>query len=268
MEKELFILRVGGSVLSDRRKSVPKINLANIKLIISEIKKVKKEKDFNLIIVHGMGSFGHPVAKKFDLHKTGINSKKIKGIAELTESLRKLNSIFIGLLIKDDLNAISYQTNHVITNRRKIVQMPLEPIKKYLQMGFIPVLYASPVYDISNGISILSADHLAPFLAKKLKPKLLIAGTSIEGVFDYDPNKNPNAKLVKKITSLTFKKIVKEIGSTHYIDVTGGMLRKVTELLNAVNYGVKARIVNITKPNVLSQTIIGSKNYGTLVTKD
>lgn len=161
LEKELFILRVGGSVLSDRKESTPKINLSNIKLVISEIKKAKKEKDFNLIIVHGMGSFGHPVAKKFDLHKTGINPKKAKGVVELTESLRNLNSIFVKLLIKDGLNAISYQTNHVITNRRKIIRMPLEPIKKYLQMGLISVLYASPVYDISNGISILSADHLA-----------------------------------------------------------------------------------------------------------
>ena len=267
-KKELFILRIGGSVLTDRNKSKPNINFANINILASEIKKAKKEKDFDLLIVHGMGAFGHPIAKKFNIHKKGISPKKIKGVALLADSLRKLNSIFVSFLISKGLNTINYPSNYAITDNRKIVYMPIETIKKYLQLGFIPILYALPVYDVSNSISILSADHLAPYLAKSLKPKLLISGVSIEGVYDYNPKKNSNAKLVKKITPLTFKKLIKEIGGTHYVDVTGGMVRKLTELLNVTDCGVKSRIINITRPNILSQTIIGNKNYGTLVTKD
>ena len=65
----IAILKLGGSILSD--KNIPySIKWDNLERIAMEIKNAldyykSQNKDIRLIVVHGGGSFGHPVAKKY-----------------------------------------------------------------------------------------------------------------------------------------------------------------------------------------------------------
>ena len=261
--KPLIVLVIGGSVLTDRTKDKPNLDLKNINVIVSEIKKAQAKKNFDLVIVHGMGSFGHPIAKEFNINKSIYDPNKLRGRSKLAKSLTKLNTDFVNILIKKGLNAIHFESSPAITDRGKIIKMRMDTVKKFLSRGFMPVLQAYPVYDKSYGISILSSDHLGPYLAKSLKAKLLIGGTSIDGVYDRDP-KMPNARLLKKITPNNYQSI--SFFSSSYADVTGGMLRKVTEYLKVAESNVNSRIINITRTGTLSETILG-KSHGTLISK-
>ena len=59
---DLMILKLGGSVITDKSTSYATADEKNIELIANEILKCKKDFNFKLIIVHGAGSFGHPLA--------------------------------------------------------------------------------------------------------------------------------------------------------------------------------------------------------------
>ena len=68
MEKELIIVKFGGSLITDKSSNTPQINNKHLKSISSILSQSK----YDLIIVHGAGSFGHPIAKKFNIEK-GLN---------------------------------------------------------------------------------------------------------------------------------------------------------------------------------------------------
>lgn len=81
------ILKLGGSILCD--KNVPySINWENLENIAIEIKEAieyysSKNEDFKLIIVHGGGSFGHPVAKKY------LKNEKFEDMGKDTGKFKK-----------------------------------------------------------------------------------------------------------------------------------------------------------------------------------
>jgi isopentenyl phosphate kinase len=60
----MFILKLGGSIITDKTKECTfKQEIVN--KLAKEIKKAKKE----IIIVHGAGSYGHILAEKYQLNK-------------------------------------------------------------------------------------------------------------------------------------------------------------------------------------------------------
>ena len=61
----LIIIKLGGSVVTYKDSPTPKARLSTIKNLSEELSKLHK--NYQLIIVHGAGSFGHPLAKKYRL---------------------------------------------------------------------------------------------------------------------------------------------------------------------------------------------------------
>ena len=74
MAKPLFVIKLGGSVITYKSHPTGKLRVKRIKEIAREIKQAQEEKNFNLILINGVGSYGHPVAKKYGtIH--GIKNK-------------------------------------------------------------------------------------------------------------------------------------------------------------------------------------------------
>ena len=83
----MIILKIGGSVLTDKTKEDTfKQNIMDN--FSSEIKKVDNE----LILVHGAGSFGHILAKKFKLNEGYKTYEQVKGFSFTHEKVQLLNS--------------------------------------------------------------------------------------------------------------------------------------------------------------------------------
>ena len=59
----LTILKIGGSIITDKNADDGAANYDEIKRIADEISKHHGR----LVVVHGAGSFGHPQAKKYAL---------------------------------------------------------------------------------------------------------------------------------------------------------------------------------------------------------
>lgn len=257
----LVILKLGGSVITHKDSKAPKVNHDNLNRIAKEIKKAYNPKKIKLIIIHGAGSYGHQIVKRTGIDKGIIkNNKQLLAFAETQRLQNELNSIVTKALIKESLPAIPCQaSSHAVMRGGRLKKMETDAIKGLLSIGMMPVLYGVPAYDEKQKCSILSGDQIAPYLAKRLKAKRIIHASDVDGVFTADPKKDPDAKLIKEVTNKNLKEIKKYLSGSTATDVTGGMLRKVSELK-----GTKSQIINAAVPGNVEEALQGEK-IGTII---
>ena len=107
--KDLIFLKIGGSIITKKEIKYPEINKNNLKRICSEIAEAYNKCDFNLVIVHGAGSFGHPIVKKTGINEGITKSGQVLSFAETQLLQNKLNSEVCKVLQEYKLPAIPVQ---------------------------------------------------------------------------------------------------------------------------------------------------------------
>ena len=130
-----------------------------------------------------------------------------------------------------EIPTVSMQPSSFIQTRNKrIIHADMDLITKYLELGFVPVLYGDVVLDMDPKIkmAVLSGDQIIKYLAENLKPEKVILGSDVDGIFNKDPKKNPDASLIKVVTS---HHDLESNRGTQTVDVTGGMGGKLSELI-------------------------------------
>jgi len=220
------------------------------------------------VIVHGGGSFGHPVALKYEIAEGYESRRQLMGLSLTHRAMEKLNAHVIDALQKVGIPAIAIQPSAcAVVNEGRIIFMELAPVRKLLELGLVPVLYGDAMPDLGKGMSILSGDQLVVHLAKDLGAERVILGADVDGVHTIDPKKDKEAKLIPEITPTNWLEVEKSLGRPDGPDVTGGIANKIKELLTLAERGVEAEIVNAMKPNVLKRAILGEHGLGTKIRK-
>ena len=259
-----IVLKLGGSVITDKNKPAT-ANMEAIERLADEIFQAKVQ---SLILIHGGGSFGHPVAKKYNLTEGYGDPSQVIGFSETHRAMTKLNSIVMESLIDHNINAVVVQPSScVVTKAGRIQTIELKPIKRMLEMGIVPVLYGDAVLDSEKGFAIMSGDQLVSSLAINFDASHIIMGGDVDGIYTADPKTNPSAKLIKRVTLEELKTQKHEIGGAKSTDVTGGMLGKMHELIPAIEKDIQALIVNATKPLRVYKALRGEKVKCTVIEK-
>jgi len=263
--KPLIIMKIGGSVITDKQSEIPKVNFENLNRIAKEISEAYDSEKMKLIIVHGAGSYGHQIVKRTGIDK-GIETKQqLINFAETQRLQNELNCIVTDALIKDNLPAIPCQASaSAIMENKKFLEMDIKTIKGFLEIGLIPVLYGVPAYDKTQKCSILSGDDIAPYLAKELKAERIIHATDVNGIYTGDPKFDKNAELIPEITEAKFEEIKKSITGSTSVDVTGGMLKKISEIMAITGHGTESQIISALVPGNIIRAMNGEK-IGTII---
>lgn len=262
----MIILKLGGSVITRKEEDTPTVNYENLQRISKEIADSTKKK---LVIVHGAGSFGHPYARKYsigdEIKDAEDQKRKMQGFSITHHAVNELNSIVCSHLRKEDLPIIPLQpSSFILTHNKRIQSGDINLITKYLEMDFIPVLYGDVVLDTGpNKMAVLSGDQIITYLAGKLQPERVILATDVDGIYDKNPKKYPEARLLETVTS---KEDIKT-GEETNIDVTGGMGGKVNELLNLLKLGIESEIINANCQGNIKKILTGEKVTGTTIKK-
>ena len=264
MNNKPTILKLGGSAITHKTK--PKT--ANMRIINNLAKEISTAKTQRLIIVHGGGSFGHPLAKKYALTKGYKDSSQIIGLAQTHEAMTVLNGIIVNALIRHNIPAVSVApSSFIITKGGRIQKLDIDIVTKLLKMGFVPVLYGDAVLDSERGFAILSGDQLIAKLAIVLNAERVIIGVDVDGFYTAEPS-DSSAVLISHITANELRKLQDHAGKSRATDVTGGMRGKIIELIPAIEHGVRAVIVNATKPDTVRKALCNEPVIGTLITKE
>jgi len=259
----LVIIKLGGSVLTRKKHNEKKIDKDSLKRLSKEIRSAMTE-DLRLIIVHGVGSFGHIISKKYSLVEGFTGEEQIKAISALRYDLAKLNLEISRELRHCGINVVTFHPSSLFySDSGKLKSKNFQSISESLKLGLTPMLYGDIIFDEKRGFGILSGDSIILHLAKYFKPNRIIIGTDVDGVFDRDPNINRNARLIRSINGRNIGSV--DLSQSTAIDVTGGMKGKIGELLKLLPFSQQSQIINISKPNVLKKALLGNTNLGTTI---
>ena len=222
--KNLIILKLGGSAITYKNKNKPAPNLKVILNAAKEIKQAKDEKDFQLIVVHGAGPYGHKFVSDFGIANGITNEKDVEGFVQTHHSMEDLNKIISDTFKNAGLLGFPLQPSAcIIQKNKKIISFDLNIIKALLEMNkdIIPILYGDMVIDTELRASVVSGDAIISYLAKELQVDNVIFGADVDGIFDADPKKHKNAKHIPEINKDNVETILSKVSGSNEIDVTG-----------------------------------------------
>jgi len=258
-----LLLKLGGSVITDKQTEYPKLRSAALTRLAQEIASARPKR---LIVVHGAGSFGHPIVAR-----TGID----RGVRDLRGRLawaetqcwqNVLNVEIAATLGRAGLPAIPYQASAVARmHDGRLRRLDLGVLRGLLDAGMIPVLFGTPAWDERRGCSILSGDAITPYVAHRMGFDFVVHATDVNGVYDADPHLDPDAEPFPVVDRRTWPLVRRALRRSAAVDVTGGMLGKVTELVRWARRGLRGRIVDANAPGRVRDALRG-RPVGTLVT--
>lgn len=266
MKKQLVLIKLGGSLITDKNKS-----FCARKQVISRLSREIKDSSsgkFDLIIGHGSGSFGHIVASKYNTQNGITDKESIMGLSLVADAAIQIDRIMMQAFLKIKLPVISFAPASFLTAAsQKLDQFLIKQIEIALRIGVIPVIYGDIILDEDMGCCIFSGERTLDILAKHLKDnyenvRIILCGDT-NGVYD------ENGKTISKINTRVFKKLASSIKGSGGTDVTGGMIHKVeTSLKLANDLGIETLIINGLEPEKLKSVLCRNEEANTtLITK-
>ncbi len=264
----MIILKIGGSILTNKDSKTSEVDASTLKRIASEIKASMDNSAKQLVIVHGAGSFGHPPAKKHrigeEFDKSQYPQKRL-GFCEIQNEVKKLNTFVCEAFIRQGLPVIALPASSFITaTKKRITDGNLDLFKNYLTRGFIPVIYGDVVLDDELEFCVISGDQLIQYLARNLSPDRVILATDVDGVYDKNPKTHGDAVFFDKFTSL---EDLDTLEGTTNIDVTGGMVGKIKELLYLADLGIESKIINAEVNDNIFKVLENRQVKGTIISR-
>ncbi|KKQ26309.1 MAG: Aspartate/glutamate/uridylate kinase [Candidatus Woesebacteria bacterium GW2011_GWA1_37_8] len=264
MAKNIKVLKIGGSVVTYKNKDSA-LNVDVVKSIAKDISLWLKESRVNkLILVSGAGSFGHPLAHKFNLN----SSKKIKsniGFTLTTTNMQKMSIQIAEIFHKHKVPLFPIMPSSVfLLKKRRIEKAFTKNISEGLNRGLLPFLWGDTVIDSDYKFSILSGDQITPYIMEGLKINELYFGTNVNGIYDNDPNKNTNAVHIPDINDSNYKSVLKLVSHSGDLDVTGGMRGKLEEIFKIKTRPLSCHIFNALAKGSVYKALTG-EDIGTKI---
>lgn len=265
-----MLLKLGGSVITDKAQPFT-ARIEVIERLAREVKNALDERgdDLQLIIGHGAGSFGHPLAEKYQTHKGDIAADSWLGFAEVAAAVAELNHIVVTALRAAGVPAIRFQPSASTRTRgEQLMYFETHPLKEVLRHGLVPVVFGDVSVDANQGMSIVSTETLFDNLARELTPSRIILVGQVDGVYNADPATNPDAELIEDIDRVNWGTVEAVLGSSAGADVTGGMYTKVRDMyrLTLAMPPMQAMVISGEKPGNVEAVLKGQMvSFGTLI---
>jgi isopentenyl phosphate kinase len=257
-----IVLKIGGSVLTDRGLERPAVRREVLRSIAQEIASAWQAGGFRLVVVHGAGSFGHPIVKRTGIDRGIRTASDRLAFAETQRLQTVLNGIVVAALVRAGLPAFPFQASaNVVLEAGRIRSFALAPVLELLKWGMVPVLNGVPAADTAQGCSILSGDVLAGYLATTLSAQVVLHGTNVRGVFTDDPARNPRARFLPELDLWDPAALPNGVGGSAATDVTGGMRKKLEEIART---GVPCQVYDATVKGNTRRALLGEV-VGTIV---
>ena len=137
-------------------------------------------------------------------------------------------------------------------------------LNRLLELGALPVINENDTV-ATDEIVIGDNDTLAAIVARSIGADLLILLSDIDGLYTADPHKDPNAKLLHRVTRVD-EDIMALAGVSSTNQGTGGMITKLRAAQICLECGCDMVIANGSKPENLYD-ILDGKDVGTKFTE-
>lgn len=261
----LYFLKLGGSLITDKN-ATSKARVDIITRLANEISAARRiNPTLKILVGHGSGSFGHSAAHRFNVHQGINNPSDWYGFNQVWYAARSLNQVVLDIFQQSGLPVVALPPSaSVMTQNGTIHHWEIEPISSALNSGMIPLIQGDVIFDRGLGAVILSTEDFFTFLASQVQPQWILLAGKEPGVWKDYPR---NSEIIPHITPANFAGLKASIHASASIDVTGGMISKVDQMLAIVKNlpDTKIRIFSALQPGSLNQALSG-ESIGTLIT--
>jgi len=224
MTDELIIMKLGGSLITNKKSETPECHHN----IMRKVAHIVSSSDKKIIIVHGAGSYAHPIVKKYNIDK-GLNgtNEQNNAIIKARRQLIDLNEILCKEIENNGVeceSVIPSQTMLIDVNN-ELKDFPKNEFDNILAKGKIAITFGDIVNTKDNNVRVLSGDTLLLKLAQLYKPErtffIMDYPGVVKGRLDSD-----NVEIYEEINS-NFVTNISILNEENRPDVTGGLLNKI-----------------------------------------
>ncbi len=230
--KNLFILKLGGSVITDKSSGTFIVRTALIQNIASQIAESFDPHTQRLLIIHGGGSASHAIAKKHSLkYGTHADPQKESAGRTIQNNIHHLQDTIADAFMRAGLPLSIFRSEDIYRNTDGILTAQHDTaLRDALDHDMIPLVSGAVIPDITWGHSILSGDTLCAHYAQELPTHTIAFASDVDGVFTHNPHMDSTAQLVPLIylSDIIDGTTRYTIGGAHTTDITGGLFGKLT----------------------------------------
>lgn len=242
-----IVVKIGTSTLTHDEGH---LNLRRIEALVktlSDFKNAGKE-----IVLVSSGAVSAGVAR-LGTHRPTCTKEKQAMAAVGQSELMKLYSRFFS----DYGHTVAQMllTKDVIDNpvRRAAAE---DTFSTLLAMGCVPIVNENDCISTTE-LNFGGNDTLSAYVALVCHADLLINLSDVDGLYDSDPRKNPDAKRIDAVDELT-DEILAMAGGAGTARGTGGMATKLTAAKIVTDAGIPMYIVNGKNPQILYELLDGA----------
>ena len=246
MKKKRIVFKVGTSTLCHGGKGLNYRNIDGLARVLADI----KNEGYDVILVSS-GAIGAGVAKlgmnerPSDIRmKQAVAAVGQLGLMHIYDKMFGEYGTTVGqvLITKDDVDRPTVKQNLIGT------------FDALLSMGVIPIVNENDsvcIEEIESEQQVFGDnDTLSAIVAVLVNADLLVILSDIDGLYDSDPFKNIDAKLIPFVDAID-EEIISLAGGTVSNLGTGGMITKLSAAMIAADGGVETIITNGSKPQNL-----------------
>ena len=247
------VIKIGTSVLLDDEK---KISSGKIRDIARQVKKARDAGCEVIIVSSGAVSSG--------METIGI-TRKPKEIAK-KQALASIGQVLLMKMYRENFEKKDMKVSQIllthedIKNRTRCLNLT-NTLDTLLRMDVVPVINENDALSFTE-IKFGDNDNLSAMIAQIASADLLLILSDVEGLYDRDPNRHPDAKMIPVV-----RKIDEGIEGSAAQSISeksvGGMISKLEAAKKAGMYGIPTRVVLGGKKDVILNVIAG-KQVGTL----
>lgn len=258
----LTFIKLGGSLITDKKQeNVFKEPI--LRRLAQELGAVRRARPhYQLLVGHGSGSFGHVAAKRYNTARGVQMPEEWRGFTYVGYIASELSQKVTRVLQQEGIPAMRLQpAASAISHDGVIQQMAVEPIRRSLQAGLVPLVHGDVALDDVRGGTIISTETIFLYLAQHLPVDQIILLGDVAGVYD------AQGKVVSQLTPANVGAFEDALGGSAGTDVTGGMETKVRDMLALAQArpNLTVRIMSGTQSGLLQATLLGRAHPGTVI---
>lgn len=251
---DIITIKIGSSLLIKNNK----FNSRWLSSLISDIEFFQKKKKKIIIVASGAVTLGRNYLNIKENKNLKINEKQ--AFAACGQSILMNN--FIRLFNLKQIKIAQILLTYTETENRKKSLNARDTIITLMKRNIIPIINENDSVAIDE-LKFGDNDRLAARVSQIVNANVLILFSDVGGLYDSNPKKNINAKLITLIKKID-KKIIKMAGFETNLYGTGGMKTKIQAAEIAMNSGCSTIICSGMKENPLINIFKNLGKHGTL----
>jgi glutamate 5-kinase len=251
-DKEKIVIKVGTSSLTHSNGQVNFESFEKLVRMICELRKMGKNV---LLVTSGAIAVG---AGKIGLQQRPSKLAEKQALAAIgqAELMKIYESFFAGF--NQIVAQVLITKDGVTTPIRR--QNARNTLNTLLGMGIVPIINENDTVS-TDEIEFGDNDTLSAHVSVVSEADLLIILSDIDGLYNGDPKKDTNAKIISKVCAV--EEVEEFAGSTNSEFAKGGMVTKIAAAKLCYHAGIDMVIAKGEEPSVVLEILEG-KDVGTL----